>query len=132
MLPLLAGVGKTGYNRRVFSCAYTMHNTSTHLCEGEALSVNPVLSSLKALIRLCLDRLHTRFVCWTRPLGTSLLLGAMADLGRNKSELVEENALLRHQLIILKRQVKRPVCTKADRLLLVLLARMVRTWKQAL
>jgi len=33
---------------------------------------------------------------------------------------------------MLKRQVKRPAGTKADRLLLVLLARMVRTWKQAL
>ena len=43
-----------------------------------------------------------------------------------------ENALLRQQLIILKRQVKRPVCTKTDRLLLVLWARMVRTWKQTL
>ncbi|HEY6406078.1 MAG TPA: integrase, partial [Ktedonobacteraceae bacterium] len=32
----------------------------------------------------------------------------------------------------LKRQVKRPACTKTDRLLLVLLARLVRTWKQAL
>ena len=43
-----------------------------------------------------------------------------------------ENALLRQQLIVLKRQVKRPVCTEADRLLLVLLARLVRSWKQAL
>jgi putative transposase len=43
-----------------------------------------------------------------------------------------ENALLRQQLITLKRHVKRPTCTKLDRLLLVLLARMVRTWKQAL
>src|SRR5258708_11815974 len=43
-----------------------------------------------------------------------------------------ENALLRQQLIMLKRQVKRPACTKTDRILLVLLARAVRTWKQAL
>src|SRR5215472_1281871 len=38
----------------------------------------------------------------------------------------------RQQLIILRRQVKRPACTKTDRMLLVLLARMVRSWKQAL
>ena len=94
--------------------------------------MNPALSSLKRLIRLCLDRLHTRFVRWTRPPKTFLLLGTIADLGRSKPELIAENALLRQQLIILKRQVKRPACTKADRLLLVLLARMVRTWKQAL
>jgi len=43
-----------------------------------------------------------------------------------------ENALLRQQLIVLRRHVKRPTFTKTDRLLLVLLARAVRTWKQAL
>jgi hypothetical protein len=40
--------------------------------------------------------------------------------------------MLRHQLIILRRQVKQPVYRKIDRFLLVVLARMVRTWKQAL
>ncbi len=108
------------------------HNKSTCLREGEVLSVNPVLSHLKRLIRLCLDRLHTRFVRWTRPITASLLLGTLADLGRSKSELMAENALLRQQLVILRRQVKRSACTKADQLLLVLLARVVRTWKQAL
>ena len=54
------------------------------------------------------------------------------DLGRNRSELIAENALLRQQLIMLKRQVKRPTCRKADRMLLVLLARMLLTWEQAL
>jgi putative transposase len=51
---------------------------------------------------------------------------------RGKSELLAENALLRQQLIILRRQIKRPIYRKRDRLNLVLLARMVRTWKQAL
>src|SRR5215470_1829753 len=60
------------------------------------------------------------------------MLGTLTDLVRNKSELVAENALLRQQLIILRRQVKRPACTRTDRMLLVLLARAVRTWKQAL
>jgi len=61
-----------------------------------------------------------------------LPLGTLADLGRSKAELVAENALLRQQLIILKRQVKRPACTKTDRVLLVFLARMVQAWRQAL
>jgi putative transposase len=56
----------------------------------------------------------------------------MTDLTRGKAELVAENALLRHQLIILRRQIKRPTYTKTDRMLLVLLARAVRTWRQAL
>ena len=55
------------------------HKQSTHPHEGEVRSVNPVLSSLKWLNRLCLDRLHTRFVCWTRPLPPSLLLGTIAE-----------------------------------------------------
>ena len=76
--------------------------------------------------------LRARFIHWTKPLTSSLPLETLADLGRSKSELVAVNALLRQQLIILKRQVKRPACTKADRVLLVFLARMVRAWRQAL
>jgi putative transposase len=78
---------------------------------------------------------HTLQVCflqWIKPPPTSLLLGTLTDLTRGKAELLAENALLRQQLIVLRRQVKRPVYWKTDRLLLVLLARMVRTWKQAL
>src|SRR5437764_3742857 len=60
------------------------------------------------------------------------MLGTPTDLARSKSELVEENALHRQQLIILRRQVKRPACTKTDRMLLVLLAKMARNWKHAL
>jgi putative transposase len=56
----------------------------------------------------------------------------LTDLPRNKSALMAENALLRQQLIILRRHVKRPAFKKSDRMLLVLLARAVRTWKQAL
>jgi putative transposase len=95
-------------------------------------TVQRILTFVTCLTRLCLRSLHHRFVTWTKPNTTSLLLGTLIDLSRSKSELVVENALLRQQLIILRRQVKRPVCTKRDRMLLVLLARMVRAWKQAL
>jgi len=94
--------------------------------------VQGILTIITWLTHLCLRSLHHRFVAWTTPDSTSLLLLTLTDLTRSKSELVAENALLRQQLIILRRQVKRPVCTKTDRMLLVLLARMVRTWKQAL
>ncbi len=91
-----------------------------------------VLSHLQQLKNGCWNALGARFTQWTKPLSTSLPMQTLADLGRSKSELIAEIALLRQQLIILKRQVKRPACTKTDRLLLVLLARLVRTWKQAL
>jgi transposase InsO family protein len=91
-----------------------------------------VFTTLRRLKESCLDTLSTRLTRWTKPLVASLPLSFLADLGRSKSELVAENALLRQQLIILKRQVKRPACTRTDRMLLILLARVVRTWQQAL
>ena len=48
------------------------------------------------------------------PLEPILLTGALTDLARTKSELIAENALLRQQLIILRRQVMRPPCTRSD------------------
>jgi putative transposase len=77
------------------------------------------------------QRCH-RVLQWTRPMHHSLLGGTLTDLARSRVELLTENALLRQQLIILRRQVKRPACSKSDRILLVLLARAVRRWKQAL
>jgi putative transposase len=71
-------------------------------------------------------------VRWMKPHSTSLVLGTIANLATGKSELLVENAMLRQQLIILRRHVKRPAWRKTDRILSVLLARMVRTWKQAL
>jgi putative transposase len=94
--------------------------------------VSHILNHTKHLIYFCCRLLHRRFLRWTKPPPTSLLLGSIRDLTRGKAELVAENALLRQQLIILHRQIKRPVYRKTDRVLLVLLARMVRTWKQAL
>jgi len=94
--------------------------------------VNLIHFCLKRLVGTSVNILRTRFVHWTAPLTSSLPLGILADLVRSKSEVMAENALLRQQLIILKRQVKRPACTKRDRILLVLLARAIRAWKQTL
>ena len=66
---------------------------------------------------------------------TAYILLAAPNPGRSWPKQVRtcgKNALLRHQLIILRRQVKRPACTKTDRVLLVLLAKMVQAWRQAL
>ncbi len=91
-----------------------------------------VFSSLLRLKDGGLHAFTSRFARWTKPLGTSLPLATFTDVGRSKSELLAENALLRQQLIILKRQVKRPTFSRTDRILLVLLARLVRAWQQAL
>jgi hypothetical protein len=68
----------------------------------------------------------------TRPLTTELVIGALSDTTRSRVDLIAENALLRQQLIVLGRQIKRPQLTRADRIRLVLLARCTRFWQQAL
>jgi hypothetical protein len=49
-----------------------------------------------------------------------------------EAALTAENALLRQQLALLQRQAKRPQLTPADRFSLLCLARVVKTWRQAL
>ena len=116
---------------RQWESRMSMHSPA-HLHKGDLYTVHGFLTFLKRLTNMCLQSIQHHFVDWTQPATTSLLLGTVADLARNKSALVAENAFLRQQLMILNRQVKRPACTKADRILLVLLAKMVRTWKQVL
>ncbi len=108
---------------QAFTCSTSQRGMDT---------VQGILIFITQLTRLCLRSFHHRYLAWTKPDTSSLLLGTLTDLARGKSELVAENALLRQPLIILGRQVKRPACTKTDRMLLVLLASMVHTWKQAL
>ncbi|HEU5376220.1 MAG TPA: integrase core domain-containing protein [Ktedonobacteraceae bacterium] len=91
-----------------------------------------LLFSLKRRFQHSFSRVRQRVLQWTRPTSRSLFVGTLNDLARTRAELIAENALLRQQLVILHRQVKRPTCTRSDRLLLVVLARGVRNWKQAL
>ncbi|HEY7413897.1 MAG TPA: integrase core domain-containing protein [Ktedonobacteraceae bacterium] len=91
-----------------------------------------LLISLKRSFQRCFSWFHHRLIQWSRPKNQSLLVATFIDLTRTQSELLAENALLRQQLIILRRQVKRPACNKTDRVLLVVLARAARCWKQAL
>jgi len=58
---------------------------------------------------------------WTKPATSVLIIGILSDLTRSRTDLVVENALLRQQLIVLNRQIKRPQLTNFDRFRLVLL-----------
>ena len=58
-------------------------------------------------------------------------VGVLVALARSRPGLVAENTLLRHQLTVLRRSVKRPRCISADRAVPVLLASRVRAWQQA-
>jgi putative transposase len=103
-----------------------------HFYLEEVLFMLCVFISIKQHVSFCLHLFQERVLHWMKPLSTSLVFGTLADLTRGKAELLAENALLRQQLNILHRQIKRPVYKKTDRLLLVLLAKVARTWKQAL
>jgi len=82
--------------------------------------------------RAAAQGLRRRLFAATRPPTAPLVVGTLADLARSKPALVAEHALLRHQLAILRRSVKRPRCTPADRAFLVFLASRVRSWQSAL
>jgi putative transposase len=100
--------------------------------EGTNIVVATLLSVLNRRFQRSFSRVQQRGSRWTKPTNSSRLVGALNDLARTRTELIAENALLRQQLVILHRQVKRPTCTRTDRLLLLLLARALRNWKQAL
>src|SRR5581483_2710299 len=75
------------------------------------------------------DRLLRR---WSDPVPTSIWSGALQDLTPSKSQLMLENALLRHQLVILQRQSKLPHFTSADRFWFLVLASRLKDWNDAL
>ena len=58
--------------------------------------------------------------------------GIAADAVRSRAQLVAENAMLRQQVINLRRKVQRPRLTNAERVLLILFARFTRGWQGAL
>ena len=93
-------------------------------------------SSPSTLARKCLHRLCQPLVQllrnWTAPDNKSLMSSVAADMTRSRMDLIKENAFLRQQMIILSRQPKRPALTWRDRVILVLLANKLRTWKESL
>ncbi len=94
--------------------------------------VTRLLACVRHTARRFAQALGRRLAAVTASAASPLVGGTLADLVRGKPALIAENALLRQQIIILRRSVKRPRCTPSDRTLLVLLASRVRLWRQAL
>ncbi len=86
----------------------------------------------KHKLKLAGARLVDRLRRWTKPDAHDMISGAVADAMRSKTELMLENALLRQQLIVLQRQVKRPQLRWRERGIMVLLASRLRGWNNAL
>ncbi len=91
-----------------------------------------MISSLQHFIELVLHIIAQHIQRWVKPENPSLFTGAILDLTRSRSELVLENAFLRQQLIVLNRQGLHPACKPHERVLLVMLASGLRSWKQVL
>ena len=69
---------------------------------------------------------------WIKPDTQGLVAGVVADVTHSKSELMLKNALLRQQLIVLERQVKRPKLSWRERGIMLLLSSKLRNCKDAL
>jgi len=76
--------------------------------------------------------LKERVKSWIKPAKSVLIIGTLSDLTRSRTDLVVENGLLRQQLIVLNRQIKRPQLSNPDRFRLVFLSHFTTFWKQAL
>jgi len=79
-------------------------------------------------------RIGRWFHCLLRPARSvsELAVGVAMDLTRSRSALLAENAMLRQQVIVLRRSIGRPRPHRDERVLLVLLARLTRRWREAL
>jgi transposase InsO family protein len=87
-----------------------------------------IICLITRLGRCLINRLRR----WTKPITETPLVGAVTDVTRSRQELIIENAMLRQQLIVLNRQVKRPKLSWRDRVVIVGLTSRVATWKNAL
>jgi len=100
--------------------------------QGGQDMVTTILGAIKRHGAVVLQGIHRWLLAQTKPATGTLVGGAITDVARSKAALMAENALLRQQVIVLQRQIKRPAFVPRDRVLLVLLARLVRGWRSAL
>ncbi len=86
----------------------------------------------RTLVNRGLKWIEQQLLSQTKPRTTATIVGITGDVLRSRAELLLENALLRQQLVILKRSVKQVQPTHTDRRILVWLTSRLRTWREAL
>lgn len=89
-------------------------------------------TALRASVGHLLHQGIQRLKAWSKPNSQNFVGGIAFDTVRSRKELVLENALLRQQVIVLQRQVKRPRLTWRERGIMVALASQPRQWQSAL
>lgn len=90
-----------------------------------------ILKHVQAIVNRGLHVASTVISRWTKPAMHHHALNTIVDLARSKPQLLAENLLLRQQLVVLNRSIKRPRFTCADRSLMVLLSSILQNWKKA-
>ncbi|MBN1611864.1 MAG: DUF1848 family protein, partial [Polyangiaceae bacterium] len=122
-LPFASAAGSTSSRRR----------TSLVRSAGSG-NVVVVIAAVRTRLRAFTSRTMARVkAAWRRLTGPlPLVAGVAGDLVRSRQELMAENTLLRQQLIVASRTVNRPKLQPHERGLLVLLARLVPRWRDAL
>jgi len=100
--------------------------------KGPGVVMMHVLARVKTMAGAWFSAINQCVVRWTALSPGALAAGSVADLTRSKTAVMAENALLRQQLIVLKRQIARPRPTALDRFLLVLRASTACSWRSAL
>ena len=91
--------------------------------------LGPLVTSLKSVVGRTVERARRAVADTFRPTGVTG--GLASDLFRTRDELLAENAVLRQQLIVASRAVKKPVFRPLERGLLVALASRLSTWRDA-
>jgi len=81
------------------------------------------------LARRALRRVGTALRAASRP--TTTAFGLVSDLLRSRRLLLAENVLLRQQLLVLRRQIKRPTLTGFDRAVIVAASAVAGTWRES-
>ena len=94
--------------------------------------VGRILNQVQSIVQRGVRALGAAISRLTKPVAHSPAADTLVDLARTKPQLIAENMVLRQQLIVLSRSVKRPRFTQTDRAIFVLLANRVQTWKDAL
>jgi transposase InsO family protein len=92
--------------------------------------LSAVVQRLRAAATRMVGRVDAIAHAMTRP--APMVVGLLQDLTRSRDDLLAENALLRQQLIVAARTTKRPTFEAHERGLMVLLARLVPQWRDAM
>ncbi len=96
-----------------------------------ALVLDAFVHRFRDAMRDVVERLGAAVRTGTRPSPGPVISGLLRDVARSRRELIAENLLLRQQLVVSARRVKKPRFAAHERGLLVALAHFVPQWRDA-